>query len=230
MPMYKAYVAALELAMEAEADPERAVAMKRYMRDQFEFLGLPAPKLSATVRTFLERHGLPSQEEAETVVRELWLLPEREYQYAALTLLTRLRGGAPRARIHLYAELITTKSWWDTVDALASNLVGHLLARYPDLIMPTVDAWTDSGSIWLQRTAILFQLKYKTKTDVPLLFELIMRCSGSQEFFLQKAIGWALREYSKTAPETVRDFVAKHPLAPLSKREALKVMLRAEQT
>lgn len=225
--MENAYIAALRHEMEGNADPERAVSMKRYMRDQFEFLGIPTPQAKIVTDRFLKQHGLPDQSEVEAVVRTLWQFPEREYQYFAMGLLMRLRKNAPRERIELLEYTITTNSWWDTVDLLASNLIGPLLAKNPDMIRPYSDKWIHSENIWLQRTAILFQLKYKEQTDVELLFAMILKCAASKEFFLQKAIGWALREYSKTAPDPVRTFVANHPLAPLSKREALKVMERA---
>jgi 3-methyladenine DNA glycosylase AlkD len=118
--------------------------------------------------------------------------------------------------------LITTKSWWDTVDAIANHNVGQLLRQYPDSRDRTLTPWRQSENIWLRRTAILFQLSYKTATDADLLFAIATENRESSEFFIQKAIGWALREYSKTAPDAVQTFVATAELAPLSQREALK--------
>ncbi|MCK5077528.1 MAG: DNA alkylation repair protein, partial [Calditrichia bacterium] len=115
-----------------------------------------------------------------------------------------------------------TKSWWDTVDFIATNLVGPLFEKYSELIIPYTKKWMDSGNIWLQRTSILFQLKYKEKTDFKLIIGFIQQCSSSNEFFIQKAIGWILREYSKTDASTVIEFVKNNKLAPLSEREALK--------
>ncbi|RNB56968.1 DNA alkylation repair protein [Brevibacillus gelatini] len=112
-------------------------------------------------------------------------------------------------------------SWWDTVDYLAAHTIGALFSRSPELIRPNTTAWVKGDNIWLARTALLFQLSYKSRTDQELLFALIESCAASREFFIAKAIGWALREYAKTEPEAVRDFV-ETALANLSRREALK--------
>ena len=120
--------------------------------------------------------------------------------------------------------MIITKSWWDTVDRIASRLVGFYFREHKELIEPYTEKWMYYGNMWLQRTALLFQLKYKKETDTDLLFGYIQALAESPEFFIQKAIGWALREYSKTAPKTVKQFVDSTLLAPLSKREALKII------
>ena len=120
-------------------------------------------------------------------------------------------------------ELITTNSWWDTVDWLA-KLVGEHFRRYPALIRPGTERWMASDNFWLQRVCLIFQLKYKGATDAALLFGYVRRIAGSREFFLQKGAGWALREYSKTDPDDVRAFVETTRLAPLTKREALRLM------
>ncbi|MDF2671130.1 MAG: alkylation repair protein [Paenibacillus sp.] len=224
--MSSSYVDAFQRVMEAEANPEQAVSMKRYMRDQFEFLGIPNPQSKVVTARFLKQHGVPDQTQLEEVVSRLWELPQREYQYYAINLLVRTVKHAPQERLQLVERLIVSKSWWDTVDALASNVIGPLLSKYPELIEASTSSWIHCENIWLQRTAILFQLKYKNKTDTRLLAAMIEECLDSKEFFLQKAIGWALREYSKTDPEMVRSFVESHPLASLSKREALKVINR----
>jgi 3-methyladenine DNA glycosylase AlkD len=131
-----------------------------------------------------------------------------------------------REFIDLYVFMITTKSWWDTIDYIAANLVGKHFSRYPDQIPAYTEKWMNSGNFWLQRSALLFQLKYKKETDLNLLFDFIERLAHEDEFFIRKAIGWALREYSKTDPETVIKFVESHDLKPLSRKEALKVIER----
>ena len=115
-----------------------------------------------------------------------------------------------------------TKSWWDTVDLIAGKQIGYHLRQHPQLIDPSVGKWLNSGNLWLQRTALLFQLKYKQNTDTALLLKVIDRLKDSDEFFLQKAIGWILREYSKTDAAWVCKVVDQKELAPLSAREALK--------
>jgi 3-methyladenine DNA glycosylase AlkD len=119
-------------------------------------------------------------------------------------------------------ELIGVRSWWDTVDFLAPKLAGPLLLRYPELIGTYPGRWIESDNIWYQRSAILFQLDYKQQTDAQRLFDYIRRRADSREFFVQKAAGWALRQYSKTAPDAVREFIAGNELPPLTVREGLK--------
>jgi 3-methyladenine DNA glycosylase AlkD len=124
--------------------------------------------------------------------------------------------------IAVVERLVTTKSWWDTVDSLAKGGAGALVLRHPDLAA-TMDRWIDDGNIWLRRTAILHQLGFKERTDAARLFRYCALRAGEQEFFIRKALGWALREYSKVDAEAVRAFVSEHEreLSGLSKREAL---------
>ena len=120
--------------------------------------------------------------------------------------------------------IITNKSWWDTVDFIASHLVGNYFKKYPDKIEEYINKWMLSKNIWLQRTALLFQLKYKVALNPVLLENIIKQFLYSKEFFINKAIGWILREYSKTNPQWVINFVKKYPLHNLSKREALRLI------
>lgn len=119
-------------------------------------------------------------------------------------------------------NLIVSKSWWDTVDVLSPHIMGYMFSTYPKLISQYSDLWIEDENIWLQRSAILYQLHYKGGTDEERLFRYIIRRANNDEFFVQKAIGWVLREYAKTNPESVKSFVLNHQLKPLSKREALK--------
>lgn len=150
------------------------------------------------------------------------MIPEREYQYFAITLLERMIKKANFEIVDLLEYLIVNKSWWDSVDGIAVNLAGTFFNNYHDMIDDITYKWMNSGNMWLQRTCILFQLKYKQKTDFELMTKFILQCSGSNEFFIQKAIGWALREYSKTNPDAVIEFIRKNQLKPLSVREGLK--------
>lgn len=124
--------------------------------------------------------------------------------------------------IDLYIYMIVNKSWWDTVDYIAANLVGSYLNQFPDRIIELSSEWMDSNNMWLQRTSLLFQLKYKSASDTELMHNYISKLAVSKEFFLRKAIGWVLREYSKTNAEFVIDYVKKYPMSGLSQREALK--------
>jgi 3-methyladenine DNA glycosylase AlkD len=215
--------AVLEAAFRGAADPTRAAAMTAYMRDQFPFLGLPAPeqrRLSGPVR-----RAVPAPSEADVVAftTRCWAAAEREYQYAGCDYAIRhVRRCSPAFLDHARV-LITTKSWWDTVDALASRVVGPLVTATPSLVA-TMDAWIEAADMWLARTALLHQLHYRGATDADRLFRYCELRAGDREFFIRKAIGWALREYSKTDAVAVRRFVASHAngLSPLSSREALK--------
>ncbi len=228
--MKKAYLTPLKELFETHANRENAEHMKRYMRNQFEFFGIKTPNRKALQTEFLEKNGFPPDELLLPVIKELWELPQREYQFFAVGLMEKvLKSRKPLPKplqemIALFEYLITTKSWWDTVDGIAIRLMGLFFQKHPGFIKPFTAKWIQSDNIWLQRTAILFQLKYKEKTDEALLFNTIKQLTDSDEFFIQKAIGWALREYSKTYPQRVTKFVQETQMAPLSKREALKVV------
>lgn len=216
-----AFVTAMQQHYHAARNENNAAAMIRYMRDQFPYLGLKAPERKALYQQFIDKQGIPDIDEVPAVVKALWQLPEREFQYDALTLLEKIHKKWPEHFISLFESLITEKSWWDTVDTL-SKLVGMYFRKYPAQRLPVTERWINSSNIWLQRSALIFQLHYKQDTDTRLLFDYILRCNTSKEFFIQKAIGWALRQLAKTNPTAVQSFVANNTLAPLSIREALK--------
>ncbi len=216
------YLQTLKTLFAQQADPTQAQPMKQYMRNQFEFLGIKSPVQKNLFKQFVTEQGLPELSQLESIVRELWNWPEREYQYVALAFLGMFQKHLTPDCLPLLEHLITTKSWWDTVDSIASHPVGRLLQQYPSSREAVIDQWRHQDNLWLRRTTILFQLGYKTETDERLLFALVEENQDSLEFFIQKAIGWALREYSKTAPEAVQSFVARAALASLSQREALK--------
>jgi 3-methyladenine DNA glycosylase AlkD len=227
--MEHGYVNKLADWMRSHRNEENAGPMKKYMRNQFEFLGIKTPERIALLREFLKEHGKPHFEDLSETVLALWELPEREFQHIALTLLEKDVKKLSEEHVKLAEKLIVTKSWWDTVDHLATRIVGTILKKHPELIEPYTRKWIQSDNFWLKRTAILFQLKYKKDTNEALLYHYIRMCKDSKEFFIQKAIGWALREYSKTNPESVKRFVDSEELAPLSKREALKVIKKSKE-
>ena len=220
-------VARLTAAYEAARDPAAAEPMRRYMRDQFEFLGIPTP-----VRTTLDREvtaglGPPDEPELARAAEACWALPHREYQYFACGYLRKHIGVAEAGFIDVAERLITTKAWWDTVDALATRTVGPLVRAHPELVA-TMDSWIDHDDMWLARTALLHQLTYKGATDVERLFRYCRHRAGDREFFIRKAIGWSLRELTKSEPERVRAFLAEmgDDLSPFSRKEALKWLER----
>lgn len=214
---------AIEADFLEHADPVNAVSMQRYLKDQFVMYGLKAPVRQRILKPHLKRICAIYPELPENLIREMWSRPQREWQHAAIELLQKYHRNAPPESIRLYEDLTLAKSWWDTVDFIASWMIGSYFKSYPEQILPYTRKWMDSGNCWLQRTALLFQLKYKSDLDWPLLRGYILELSGEKEFFIRKAIGWILREYGKVAPDIVRDFVYATPqLSGLSRREALK--------
>ncbi len=216
-------------AFKAYQNEDNAGKMKAYMRNQFEFLGIRTPERKTILREFLKEHGTPTSEEYQEVVQELWQQPEREYQYIALALLEKRKKYLNPADLELVEKLVVQKSWWDTIDTIASHLVGALGKVYPNETAEYLEKWIHTNNIWLNRTAILYQLGYKQNTNEERLFSYITKHKQSKEFFIQKAIGWALREYSKTAPDSVKAFIEKENLAPLSTREGLKHIQKIEK-
>lgn len=213
----------LSRTYEAARDPRRAASMAAYMRDQFPFLGIPAPTQKALTREALAGLGRPAEPDLAAVALACWARPEREYQYFACGWLRRHARACGAAFIDTARYLIVTKSWWDTVDTLAAHLVGTLVAQHPKLVEHT-DAWLLDDDRWLVRTAILHQLTYQEATDAKRLFGYCAARATHPDFFVRKAIGWALREYARTDRASVRSFVMTHHsrLANLTVREALR--------
>lgn len=216
------YLYPLITEMKTNENKVYAAKIESYMRNKFNYLGIKSPQRRKLMKDFFKEYGNPQQKDLTSIVKELWQLPQREFQYCAMDILIKNSRYLTQEDIELVEYLIITKPWWDTVDLLASNLVGKLFQKYPELKEHFVPKWLNSKNIWLQRTCLIFQLHYKEKTDVALLFELIDKLKDSDEFFLNKAIGWALRQYSKIEATIVLDFVEKTKLASLSQREALK--------
>ena len=220
------YLIPLAESFEKNRNPQDASAMKKYMKGHFDFYGIKTPVRKDLVKKHIAGYGLPDPGIMEDVIRSCWDMPERDFQMVGINLLVRLSKTLSKDVIPLLEYLITTKSWWDSVDGLAGWIVADLFKRHPELIRPVTSTWMDSGNVWLQRSCLLFQLHYKKDTDLELLYGFIERLSGSKVFWIQKAIGWILREYSKTDPVEIERFVKAHPLAPLSRREALRVIER----
>ena len=217
------YVKKLKTLFKQNADPSQAPAMRKYMRDQFEYLGIKTPQSKLLQKEFFAQNGLPDISELDVIVRELWGLPQREFKYVAMGLIDKSNKKLPAEFIKTIEYLIVTESWWDTVDLIATHQVGTMFKRHPKVKEIYLKKWRKSENIWLRRTTILFQLLYKTETDVNLLCDIISENLGSDEFFINKAIGWALRQYARTDPKAVKKFVKEtKELHPLSRREAMK--------
>ncbi|WP_203247026.1 DNA alkylation repair protein [Sporosarcina beigongshangi] len=207
---------------EANRNEELAGPMGAYMKGHFPFLGIKSPLRKELLKEHFVEYTLPEPEQLFDEVWKLYNLPEREYQYAAIALIEKMKKQLTPDDFPALQRLIETKSWWDSVDSIAPHFVGQLVKMdraYGDKVMLK---WSQSDNMWINRSAILHQLKFKQLTDTELLFTIIKQHTDSKEFFIQKAIGWALREYAKTNPDMVKDFVGEHSLKPLSKREALK--------
>ena len=207
-------------AFYANIDPAQAEPMAAYMKNICPFLGIPKPK-----RTALSKEFIKQSKKAQTIdwafVDKCWRL-EREFQYLALDYLRALTHLLTVSDISKLRELAVTKSWWDTIDCL-DRIVGSIALNYPE-VNDILLKWSADDNFWLRRIAIDHQLLRKEQTDTVLLEKILINNLGQKEFFINKAIGWSLREYSKTNPEWVRAFIAEHRdgLASLSIREASK--------
>ncbi|MFD9396675.1 DNA alkylation repair protein [Streptomyces sp. NPDC060000] len=213
----------LTAAYEAAADPGRAAAMHAYMKGVAPFLGLPTPARRALSRTVLAGTPRPDEGDCTAIALRCWALPQREYHYFGVDYLRRYAPRLSSAFLPVARRLVTTTSWWDTVDALAAHVVGTLVAADRRL-GAEMDAWIADEDLWVVRTALLHQLRRKDRTDTDRLFAYCLHRSGHPDFFVRKAIGWALREYARTDPAAVRTFVTRERerFAPLTVREALK--------
>lgn len=202
---------------------QNADAMAKYMKNLFPFYGIKTDLRRSLHKQALEHNKQEVKDKARRIAIELYAKPERECHYSAVEVLIKaLKGQYKLEDITFIEYLLVNNSWWDTVDVISKYLLGEYLKCYPQEITVVTQRFSASDNMWLNRAAILFQLGYKKDTDESLLFDMCYRHRESNEFFIQKAIGWALREYAKTNPETVREFVADAGLKPLSVREALK--------
>lgn len=204
------------------ADPDRAIQQQRYMKGLFPYYGLGNPQWRSLARNWFREHGIFHGAELESFIHLAYAWDQREMHYTAVEMAEKAQKKEGESFIDLLEWMIMTKSWWDTVDWI-SKLVGRQFQKYPDQTLPYTEKWMASGNMWLQRVAIIFQLAYKDRTDFELMKKYILALEDSKEFFIRKAQGWALRQYARTEPELVREFVMTHPgLSGLTKREAMK--------
>ena len=201
--------------------------MQAYMKSAMPYLGVPAGALRAVSRAVFADLPLPDAATWRGLVLELWRNARfREERYAAIEL-TGHRAARPfqdMDALPMYEEMVVRGAWWDYVDALAAHRVGGLLRLHPRVMRARMLAWAKDDDMWKRRSAILCQLRFKGSTDLALLYACIEPSLGSREFFLRKAIGWALRQYAWTDPVEILRYVGKNEtrLSPLSRREALK--------
>lgn len=218
------YIEILKAEMEAHQDPKKAVNMAAYLKGHFKCYGIKSP-----VRNEIQKKWFAELRKSSInrwdIVYLLWDLEQREYHYIAIDYLNKMPKKEYRAEDHkLLEEIITTHSWWDSVDSIASNAVGIYFQLFPEKRDEIITRWRNSNNMWLNRTCLIFQLKYKNEVDFELLKSLIVQYFDVKEFFIQKAIGWSLRQYSKFNPEAVRQFVDEIQLEGLARREAVKYL------
>jgi len=221
----------LRWALRAQADPAKAAAMQAYMKSTMPYYGIQATEQRRIYREIFSQHPLESFESWSHTVLALWRSAQfREERYAALELIGRKCYADFRtlACLPLYEEIIVTGAWWDTVDHVAIHRLGELLRHYPRQMKMEMRTWSRCDDLWKRRSAILCQISFKRDTDQSLLYACIQPALGNREFFLRKAIGWALRQYARVDPHEVIRYVTekRDELSGLSKREALKHPLR----
>lgn len=217
-------ISELRVQLERVADQKVREGASAYMRNQFDFFGVKTQLRREISKTLINQTKIFSEKQLISLCKLLWKQPEREFQYVACDVLIK---NADRLSVEFVTNqaqwFITNKSWWDTVDAIR-NPIEVVIAKNPQLRKLT-DQWIKTENIWLVRIAIIHQLKLKDKTDLTRLEKYCALRANDTEFFIAKAIGWALRSYSYTNPKWVNEFISAHPeLQPLSKREALKVI------
>ena len=218
------YIERIEILFRKNGNPKRAEGAAAYMRNQFHFIGISTPNRRALQKEFHSKYSYPPVEQLDYIVHALWSKPERELHYFAMELIYLFRKSFTVDHITLFEYMVTTNSWWDTVDVVAPKLAGSLFLSQPKLGEKTALRWMKNENLWLKRSALIFQLNYKEKTNADLLFRLILASKSHPDFFIRKAIGWSLRQYARTNPKAVKQFLKEHgqSLSPLSMKEATK--------
>lgn len=208
-----------------KANSFNAEKMAAYMKNHFSFLGIKSPERMTVLKPWLsEMKSLPIEEKFQ-IIMELWNLEEREYQMAALEIINRIKVKEWKPEnIEQLEYLLITKSWWDSVDLIASSAVGNYFLAFPNQKDEIIKRWSETDNIWLQRATLIFQLKYKNDVDFDLLTKLILKYQHNNEFFIQKAIGWSLRQYSKYNPNAVIEILPSLSISNLAIREASKYL------
>jgi 3-methyladenine DNA glycosylase AlkD len=227
MPTIGELTAAVSAALVAVADPDKAPVMQAYMKSAMPFLGVPKPVRDRALAPVFETHPLPDAVTWQAAVLGLWRgATYREQRYAAIALSGHrsYRGHQRTDALGMYDELVVSGAWWDYVDEIAARRVGPILAADPERVRPVIVRWSRDDDLWRRRVSIICQLGFGVSTDLELLYACIEPNLGDADFFIRKAIGWALRQYARTDPEEVRRYVAQHTseLSALSRREALR--------
>ena len=210
--------------LQKHANPTNAVQMQAYLKTEMPFYGVKSPTLNSIVKDVKESFQITTQAEYNDVILHLWSLSHREEKYVSVKLAIKCRKFITLDALPVFEKMIREGQWWDFIDPISTNLIGKLLEKYPTEMNSILDKWIEDEDMWIRRSAILSHLKHKENTDQERLFEYCLKCAREKEFFIRKAIGWALREYSKTKPEVISNFIQEHDetLSNLSKREGMK--------
>lgn len=220
------FITSIKEAFEAYQDIENGQKQSDYLKNHFPFYGIPTPIRREILKNCLEEYKDEIKEDFRAICWKLYQYPHREMHHTAIDIfLKEIKKKFQISDIHLIEKLITTNSWWDSVDTLAKYAVGGYLTKFPEKKYAIIDEFSNSDNMWLNRTGIIFQLGYKAKTDFELLMLECEKHKHSNEFFIQKAIGWALREYGSVNPNAVLEYVNSTNLKPLSKKEAIRKII-----
>ena len=214
----------LELEFEKNRNEQEAQGMSRYMKNRFVYFGIKKPQRALIQKKWFSITPTDlTHDDKRELVLELWQKEQREFHYVAMDFMAKWKDNDILLEDYNFIEfLLTNHSWWDSVDTLASNYLGRYLRVFPEQREVVIKSWRKSENRWLRRSCLIFQLLYKSQTNFELLKGLINQFKHEKEFFIQKAIGWSLREYAKTNPVSVRNFVEESGIQGLAKREALK--------
>lgn len=217
------FISKLRQSLVEHQESEFAAWQTAYMRDQFVFFGVRKPRLIEILTPLMKQFPCKDEADLKELIEFLWKQKEREFHYAAMILAKKHLRIASPSILDTFEVMIRCHSWWDTVDEIAAHLIGGLAKHYPELVSQ-LDSWIVDDDLWIRRTAVIYQLRWKDKTDEKRLFSACLKLGHEKEFFIQKAIGWALREYAKTNPNAVQTFLDTHgkKLSSLSLREAQK--------
>jgi len=218
-----AFINQLETTFQTHENKENSLAMAKYMKNHFAFYGIKTTERRLLFKEIWNANKDEIKKDVQNIATSLYTKKQRELHYCAIEIVIReCKGNYKKSDIHFIEKLLTTNSWWDSVDTISKYILGQYLLEFPDAVEDTIEKFSNSDNLWLNRSVILFQLGFKEKTDFDLLKAICLQHENSTEFFIQKAIGWSLREYAKTNPHQVIDFVTHSNLKPLSKKEAVK--------
>ena len=215
----------LEVDFRKASNNELAIPMENYMKNNFTYFGIKTEKRRAIFKSNYEQNKSEVKSKFRAIARELFQMKEREFHQTAIDLLVKeFKKNYVLEDIQLIEKLIITNSWWDSVDTIAKYILGGYLLQFPSETLKVIERFSNSENMWLNRSAVLFQLSYKDKTNFEILKSECEKHKRSNEFFIQKAIGWALRDYSRFNPKGVETYVNSTNLKPLSRREALRLL------